>query len=335
MAECIVCKANYAPGELCQRCGSDNSAWEEWVRNEETTGASKALLNFLSPYLGLPLMIAGWSLAFGLLGMIWPWGGVRPSVLILVIALTFVGCVLAPIDVHAKRFDLREQELLRRVRRGWRNEFGLEMQILLVPAIILGLAMLLTLSTVQSRMSWEMLEWLVLEDTTAVEETPSAGALLFQEELGLKEKVKRVFPLMCLSGYVTLAAFAYSSSLMLAQEYISRLNKRLPQPIFLREDLLIEVVQREAERIVHRTPRVIGDEKTPAETERGPGNWIWNEMERTDDGGVRLKATVKVDSKMSKSPTGEQIEHPVYVTYVVEADPWSRIIRVVRVKESQ
>jgi len=381
MPECIVCKANYVPGEACPRCESDNSAWEEWKREERELGTPRALLYFLAPYLGLPLMIAGWALAFGLLGMLWPWGGVRPSVLVLVVALTFVGCILAALDVHGKRFALRERELLRQVKRGRKKGIGIGVQTLLAPAIALSLAVLLTLLMIRNKMVWETLEWLVLEpqpsaaiveetsvpegtpskDATAVEETavqqeetPNGGTTTVeetpapessqeepspqeQEELPTKEKVKRAFPLICLSGYVTLAAFAYSSSLMLAQEYARQLDEFLPLPIFLREDLLTNVVRREAERIVCRpiTPRVIGGEEAPDRTEQRPRSWTWDEMERTDDGGIRLKALVRMSNKVETSLTGERIESPVYVTYEVEANPWSRITRVARVKKPE
>nr|HID13154.1 hypothetical protein [Anaerolineae bacterium] len=56
-------------------------------------------------------------------------------------------------------------------------------------------------------------------------------------------------------------------------------------------------------------------------------------MERTDDGRIRLKATVRAGSRVEESLTGERTERPVYVTYEVEANPWSRITKVVRVKE--
>ena len=382
MPECIVCKANYVPGEACPRCESDNSAWEEWKREERELGTPRALLYFLAPYLGLPLMIAGWALAFGLLGMLWPWGGVKPSMLVLAVALTFVGCIVAALDVHGKRFTLRERELLRKVQRGRKKGIGIGVQTLLAPAIALGLAMLLTLLMIRNRMVWETLEWLVLEpqpgattveetsmsegapseDTPAIEETtaqpqeesPNGGTTAIeetpapessqeepspqeQEELPTKEKVKRAFPLICLSGYVTLAAFAYSSSLMLAQEYARQLDEFLPLPIFLREDLLTEVVRHEAELIVCRpiTPRVIGGEETPDRTEQRPRSWTWDEMERTDDGGIRLKAIVRMSNKVETSLTGEQIESPVEITYQVEANPWSRITKVARVEKTE
>jgi len=361
MPECIVCKGYYETGQRCKRCGSDNSAWEEWKREE--LGTPWGLLRFLEPHFYAPLLIAGCALIFGLLGMLWPWSGVRPSVLVLAVALTFVGCIVAALDVHGKRFTLREQELLRKVKRGRKKGIGIGVQTLLVPAIVLTLAILLTLSIIQIKAVWKLMEWLVLEpqpdvttieetsvpegtpseDATAVEEAPvpeeapDEGAPPSEKEPGFREKVERAFPLICLSGYVTLAAFAYSSSLMLAQEYARRLNEQVPQPIFLREGLLTKVVQREAERIVCRpiTPRVIGGEETPDRTEQRPRSWTWDEMERTDDGGIRLKAIVRMSNKVETSLTGERIESPVEITYEVEADPWSRITKVARVKKPE
>jgi hypothetical protein len=55
-------------------------------------------------------------------------------------------------------------------------------------------------------------------------------------------------------------------------------------------------------------------------------------MERTADGGIRLKAIARAESKTEERPIGEWTEHPVYATYVVEADPWSRITKVIRMK---
>ncbi len=332
MPECIVCKENYEVGQPCKRCGSDNNGWEEWKREEKALGPKRALLRFLEPYFGLPLMIAGWALAFGLMGIIWPWGGVKIYVCILAVALTFVGCVLTVPAVYEKRFSLREQELLRRVKRGRAKGLGVGTRVLIVSVVTLGLIILLMLLLVQSEAVWKLMEWLMLEDTTTVE-----GSSPPQEELGFKDKIRRAFPLACLGGYITLVAFAYSSSLMLGQAYAKRLSEEVPPPIFLQERLLVKIVRREAERVVCRpiTQKVTGDEKAPNgdekapdETEQEPRSWTWDEMERTDDGGIRLKAIVKAPSEAGKS----SIEWAEDIIYVVEADPWSRITKVGRVK---
>lgn len=83
------------------------------------------------------------------------------------------------------------------------------------------------------------------------------------------------------------------------------------------------------------TPIVIGGKETPTGTEQEPRSWTWDEMERTVDGGIRLKAIVRAGSKTEESLTGRRTEYPIYITYVVEADPWSRITKVVRMKEPE
>jgi len=276
-------------------------------------------------------MIAWCALVFGLLGMLWPWGGVRSHVLVPTITLTFVACILMAQGAYTNRFALREEELLTQVKRGWKKGAGPKMRASLAPVIAIVLTIFLALAIVKITLLWDLMEWLVLEP-------PSEDAPLPQEDLSLREKVTLAFPLMCLIGYtMVLIALAYSSSLMLSREYARRLNERPPQPIFLGEDLLTKVVRREAERVVCRpiTPIVIGGEETPTGTEQEPRNWIWDEMERTADGGIRLKAIARAGSKTEERSIGEWTERPVYITYVIKADPWSRITKVERIKEPE
>ncbi len=374
MPECIVCKGHYEVGQRCERCGADNSAWEEWKREEEGLGAPEALLHFLAPHLFLPLMVAGWALIFGLLGMLWPWGGVKPHVLVPVIAFTFIGCILAAVDIYEKRFDLREKELLRKIRRGRKKGIGIEVRTLLVPAIVLSLAMILTLSLIQSETLWELVGWLVLEPRpgdSGVEETPaqqeetsSEGAPLPQEKPDIQERFGRAFPLMCLSGYVTLVAFAYSSSLMLARVYARRLNERLPHPIFLQDEKLAQIVRREAEvelgrldpkstnvislmgylqfegqtdpQILHLSPSVelstaVGVPLSPQVQLWGQAaTWVWDELTRTDDGGIEMKVA-RQEMYQLPQPTQNSGHRPhPRVCYVVRADPWGHIIEIKR-----
>jgi hypothetical protein len=122
-------------------------------------------------------------------------------------------------------------------------------------------------------------------------------------------------------------------------------------PIFLQEDLLASVVKKKAAELVERSatpgkekvpetsdwknqpehtdgtitpPRLLGANKAK-EQEPKPKPWVWDEMERMDDGGIRFKALVQESSKKEEEP-------PIYITYVVEADPWGRITKVEREK---
>jgi len=315
MPECVVCKGYYEAGQRCKRCGSDNSAWEQWKREMEVLGTPWAMVHFLAPHFWLPLLIAIWALVFGLLGMFWFWSGVKAYVLWLAIAFTFLGCIFAAQSAYANRFALREQELLARVQRGWKKSLGPGMQATLAPAVAVVLTVILSIVLVNNATLWGLMAWLVLEppSTASIMEVTPLEEGIPGEDLPLEEKVTRALPLMCLIGYVLVpVAFARASSYMLAQEYAGRLNERLPQPIFLRENLLAEVVQREATHAVGRSP----------------GNWTWDHMERSDSGGIRLKALEKTGTRTEESLTGDKVERPVYTTYVIEADPWSRITKV-------
>jgi signal transduction histidine kinase len=277
----------------------------------ETLGTPWAMVHFLAPHFWLPLLIAIWALVFGLLGMFWFWSGVKAYVLWLAIAFTFLGCILSAQSAYANRFRLREQELLARVQRGWKNRFRPG----LTPGVALGLTIVLSILLVESAVLWDLTAWLVLEppSTASIVEVPPLEEGIPRQVIPLEERVTRAFPLMCLIGYVLVpAAFARTSALMLAQEYAGRLNERLPQPIFLRENLLAEVVQREATHAVGKSP----------------GNWTWDQIERGENGGVRLKALEKTGTRTEESLTGDKVERPVYTTYVIEADPWSRITKV-------
>jgi hypothetical protein len=134
-----------------------------------------------------------------------------------------------------------------------------------------------------------------------------------------------------------MTSFTYSASLQQALLYAKKMNRALPQPIFLRDELLAEVVRREAARVVGRpvAPTVIGGEEGASQAERGSRHWTWDEMERTEEGGVRLKAIVRTGKKVEESLTGERTERPVYVTYEVRANPWSLITKVARAKEPE
>ena len=154
----------------------------------------------------------------------------------------------------------------------------------------------------------------------------------------LRKKIRLVLPFFSMGIYVTfMISITYAASLLSALSYAQKMNNALPQPMFLREDMLVKVVQREAGRIVYRTitRRVIGGEETPNRTEQESRSWIWDEMERTADGGIRLKAIARAGNKTEERPIGEWTERPVHITYVVEADPWSRITKVWCMKEPE
>jgi len=345
MPECIVCKGDYEAGQRCKRCGSDNTPWDDWreTHDEEESGL-EGLLAFSAPHFYLPFFIAVLALAFGLMGMGGFWKGILLTARLLAVTVTVCGCLLAAFVGYDARHEIREQELLNRVRRGRAALLGgVRLRAIVVPGFSLFLVLLITLAMIVSDLPWNLAKWFFL-DPEYLELVTRLGQLERQEEgaqpeeeedKAFRERTRQVLPFALMGMYVAfMISFAYSASLQLALFYAQEMNKALPQPIFLREDLLTEVVRREAERVVCRpvTPIVIGGQQSPNRTEQGPRSWTWDEMERTDDGGIRLKAIVREGSKAEESLTGEWTEHPVYVTYVVEADPWSRITKVARTK---
>jgi len=347
--ECIVCKEHFSSGTVCPRCGIDNWPWlVQQARAPEEQEGIEGLLAFSAPYSYLPFFITGLALAFGLMGMGVFWKGIVLAARILAVAVTVCLCLIAAVAGYSARHEIREQELLNRVRRGLAALLGsVRFRAIVVPGFSLFLVLLITWAMIVSDLPWMLAKWFFLDpdyleqgtqlerqgavsDTTPEEEQPEE-----EEDKGLRTRIRQVLPFTLMGMYVAfMISFTYSASLQLALLYAQKMNKVLPEPIFLREDLLTKVVQREAARIVGRpiTPIVVGGDEIPTRTEQGPRNWTWDEMERTADGGIRLKAIVRAGSKMDETLTGERTERPVYVTYVVEAGPWGRITKVVRMK---
>jgi len=351
MPECIVCKGYYEAGQPCRRCGSDNSAWESWrATQDEEKGGAEGLLAFYEPYLYLPFLITGLALVFGPIGMLWAWKGILSGARLLAVVITVCSCPIAALVAYGARHDIREQALLQRVRRGYSVLLrSVRLRVIVVPVFLLLLVSLTTYITIKSDTLWKFARWLLLDpeyleqveqqeavsDTTSEEEQTDEDG---EEEEGLRKRVRQVLPFALMGFYVTsMISFTYSASLLQALSYADKMNQQVPQPIFLREDMLVGVVQREAGRAVYRaiTPKATGGAQTPTTTKQMPRSWIWDEMERTDNGGVWLKAIVKAGTRMEEGLTGKRTERPVYITYVVEADPWSRITKVARVKEPE
>ncbi len=330
MPECIVCKGYYEAGRPCGRCGADNRAWEDWQRGERNT--RWPLLRFLALHFYMPWVIAGWALLFGLIGIVWPWGGVKPPFLVLAILLTVVLSVLTAQDVYAARYALREDALLQRVRRGKARRAGAARPALafLAPAIAIVVTGALTVLLVRSSFLWELADWFVFDDSSSASQID--GTPEQEHDLSTRERVVRAFPLMCLIAYVSVPpTLAYYSSTKVAEEYARRLNERVPQPIFMREALLVDVVRREAEHIAQRGNPLEESRHTGTSATMGLVSrvWTWDEMDRRDDGGVRMTAVV-ADTKEEESITGQVIKRSVRTVYEVQADAWGCITSVSR-----
>ncbi len=348
MAECFVCKGEYTPGEPCPRCKADNKPWEAWQKQHpEEQGGWEGLLKFTQPHIYLPFLMT--TIAFGcsLLGLGGVWKGVQPGFQIIAVLLTVGGCLLSLQATYEARHAIREQMLLAPLLRGRRELMkNPRTRAVLVPALTVFLAFLLVVGMVFSPLLRELLCWLVFEPNYCKE-----------EPVGLRDRVTEALPLilmLCTSGF--LVAFSYSSSLLLAMKYANTMRQHLPLPIFLDEKRLARVVRRAAEQILSRpdgrTAQIIGtaeieDAPATSPTTRQTGNlssrrrwrklqycqhWNWGDMERTPDGGIRMKAfcveNLLPDGSSSFTP-------PEHTHYIVIADPWGRIRRIQREEKRQ
>jgi hypothetical protein len=353
MPRCIVCRAYREAGRDCPRCHSDNSAWDQWQATHiEEKGGLEGLLAFSAPHFYLPFFITALALVFGLMGMVGFWEGILLPVRLLAVVFTVSLCLLAAFAGYDARHEIREQELLGRVRRGWRAFLsGVRLRAIIAPALSMTLVLVAVYALVTSELAWGFAEWLLLDpeyltqvkqleqlerweagDDQAPEGEQTEG------ENPLREKLRQVLPLALMGMYVAFTtSFTYSASLQQALLYAKKMNGTLPHPIFLRDELMADVVRREAACVVGRpvAPMVIGGDEGASQAEHGFRRWTWDEMERTEDGGIHLKAIERAGNKVEESLTGGLTERPVHVTYEIKADPWSRIIKVARAKEPE
>jgi len=275
------------------------------------------------------------------------WEGVTLAVRLLAVAGTVGYCLLIIQGTYAGRYRLREEYLLEHVQRAGSSDkpqqipnihLNAQLRTMLIPLTVIGFVLLLNFMLIQSELLWKIARWLVLEPyDQALEVT------ILPEEI--QHRIRGALPLVLLIGYIGLfPTLVYASSMTLAQGYANRMNQMLPHPIFLQGELLARVVQEEAQRHLsrelsspaarHPSPpsgRVLGGGNS--ESEPGPGNqrWIWEELERTADGGIKLRAqAAREESKGAESQAGPWPEYSGSTTYRIEADRWGRIIKIAR-----
>lgn len=316
MPKCVVCKGYFEHGTQCPRCSTNNRTWLRWCRHDpvEQEGLS-GLLAFTEPHGYLPLVVAVLATVVGLMSAFTLWDSITPGFRALALLVTPAGCLLSVQGIYEARMQIREKELLRQVRRNRPWELSAQAITLLLPAVAGGFVLVFMLLLIKIDVFWEFVKWLVLTEAVETGET-------------LPEKVLAVMPVTSMTAYVALAVtFTASSSLMLARGYIQRLNKVVPDPIYLQEGLLTKITQVEAERTLQRPAAVtiLGGEKDASSR-----RWRWDEMERLDTGGICLKATVGLTGEMASNPAGTPGRPSQQVIYLVKANPWGRITQVTR-----
>lgn len=340
MAVCIVCKGEYTPGCLCPRCGADNRPWERWQQDRpEEKGELEGLEAFMRPHLYLPLALTVFAFFCSLLGMAIVWDGIRPGFRLLAVILTVGGCLLVTYANYEARHSVREQMLLAPLRRGWLAALRAPRnQAILIPALTVLLAFLLVAGMVSSHLLRELLCWLAFEPDYCKEDPG-----------GFRERVTEALPLIlmvCSGGF--LVSFAHSSSLLLAMRYANEMNRVLPMPLFMDENRLARVVRTAVEQVLDRTDgtvvHLIGARTLSGlpvqppqwrEERRYAGHWNWSDMERTPDGGVRMKAYMEEDCRQVETASGLPQTRRTVAIYTVTADPWGRIRQIQRREEQR
>lgn len=354
MPECIACRGEYHQAGLpCPRCGADTGRWENWQQERpEEQGGFRGLLAFMEPHLYLPALLTILAAAFGFLSIgSEAWKGLQPDFQILILALTLIGCPLTILRAYEDRHRIREQNLLARVRSGWRARLGRPMtRAILTPAITLLLVLLLLIGFLFSPLLRKLLCILAFEEGYCKEPLPE----------GIWAKLEEARPLLFALTYLgCMVAFTYSSSLLLTIRYAREMDRDLPLPVFLDDDRLALIVRtatnRQLDRFQGITVRVVGVTgvageldwqqqcsnhplaRTQALQQRARwgeryqylGRWNWEEAERTPDGGIRMRAYAELEES-EDTMTGLPKKQRITVIYTVTADPWGRIRRIHR-----
>ncbi len=362
MPECIACKGEYQPGFPCPRCGADTERWENWQLRPEEQGGVEGLLAFTEPHLYLPFWIILLAVATGLLLLgSAVWEGLEPSIQVLLFALTVVGCFLAFQGTYERRHQVRVRNLLVQVQSGWRARLGRPLtQAVVAPALTLLLVFLMLAGTVSSPILRKLLCIFFFEEGYCKDPPPEGLREKLSESFPL---------LSALSYTGFMVSFTFSSTLMLAIRYARRMDRSLPMPVFLDDKRLARIVRQTAihqlDRFQGMAVRVTGIAGVAGELDWGQyqpspthahspgagyplahgqtlqqrarwgeryqylGRWNWEELERTPDGGIRMRACAEVE-ETQETMDGMQKKRWVTVVYTVTADPWGRIRRIRR-----
>ena len=258
MPTCIVCKGEYSTTDTqCVKCGVDNENWEP----ERTRSWVSKALQFFRGAWGL---LALNSLLLPAVGIVFP-DYVQPVASVRIgVPLAIILCFIIFLFTYALRFSAREYELLRHVRKGWQPSLAL-MALL---AFNLALVMALVVA-------------FVLE------------AHLAESPLTYTRGLTRA--LMTIFFSLTFVNVTLSAMLMSIRSFAKRLNELVPQPIFLRDNLLVDVIIKSAQK-------QLGGKTTLSLVE----------VSRTDGGGIRALVKDEVQEKQ----------------WELEADQWGRRLSI-------
>ena len=348
MARCNICKAYLEPGlgpsQPCPRCGTTRRGWlAQWKKDPTEKEGLEGLLAFTEPHFHLPILVAWLSLLLGLFFAFTLWLEILPGFRILILLVTPIGCLFLVAYFYERRKYIREREILREVKRGWKKGPGVRVISLILPAAATAFVVVFMFSLTNFENLWKIVSVFTMVGA------PELGE-------GVRQRMITVLPFISLIGYLFLTlSFAASSALMLVRHYIKRVDKFLPPPVFLQDDLLAQVVRREAETELGRmNPGTLAPEGSnrsglayislpvrKANNQPIPqgaqfelwihaSTWTWDELERTEDGGIAMKVARDEVYRLPKRTDGSSHIPHARVSYIVQADPWGRITSIKR-----
>ncbi len=246
MATCRVCEAEYTLGSPCPRCKVDNAPWEEEL-DKKLRG--ERLKDFFLNVWGIFALLIPLGALLVFLGMLLylllsetPFVGNRAELLSYFLA--FFMPFIHTLYFYALRFSLWEYDWLRQVRKGrWPP-------LSLLGAVGFEGAIVLAVIYVFLNIYWE--------SVPLGTESWSVSVL------------RGIFTPLLLSLVIIVLHLA--TLLMCTVVYIVKLNRRVPQPIYMDRDRLVEVVLDSLEEKIGQ----------PRDFLNVP------EVDRTEDGGIKM-----------------------------------------------
>jgi hypothetical protein len=278
VANCAVCRVDIERGEPCPRCGSDNSGVQDLTLGY--FGSIWAILSFLLIFVPLFLLLPG----------IFAWTN---EILQPVVSLRVAGPIslLVVLVIAFFMFSMREELHEGALIRPFKENPGRPLPIWALTFFLMAVALAFLLGFVITTKH-------LIVGAPGVPSSGLQGKLVYGGTMHLLLQLVMTGCFVFLFGF-----FSLSSGLMAVYEYGQFVDERLPAPIYLNEQLLIEVVLKTVRK------------------ELGPEVKVQiTEMRRLPDAGV----------SMTLHHVGELVTTGEYVLleqkgWAVEADRWGRV----------
>jgi len=297
VANCAVCKEDIQPGSVCPRCGSDNQGVGDITFGYFTSiWAILSFLLILGPLFMLLPMVLSW-----VDGIFQPIASIRvaaPIALLLTLVIAFF--------LFSMRDDLHEQS----ESRTFREKKGMSLPIKAL--VFFGVAVVLTF----------VLGYVVTSKNLLI---GSGTGQLAPGSIGY------LFLKFVMTGCLILvfAFFSLASGYMAVYEFGIYAEERTPDPIYLKERLMLRVVLTSVQQQIGSgggIPIDQIDQPADAPGDR-PVKLFLREMKRTADAGMTLqlheKGTLQIVGEGAKQETLLEEKG-----WWVEADLWARVRKV-------